>query len=308
MQLRHIAMLVGLAVLWGFNFVPIRVGLEHIPAMTFVALRFLVTFFPAVFFLPRPKLSFKKIAAYGLLTFAGQFSLLFTAIHMGLAGGLASLVLQVQAFFTIGFAAFFMREKPRLFQVLGALVAFGGIGIVATHTGGDATPLSLLLAICAAASWAGGNILTKSFGKIDIFAVMVWGNMVAFIPLTILALLIDGPTLVASSLMDIHWQAILSLAYIAYVSTFIGYTLWGYMLGRYPAALVAPFTLLVPIFAMISTHIFFGENFALWKLMAGLLIISGLCLNQFGNQLWLLVSGKRIKERRKNIIPPAPEV
>ena len=226
------------------------------------------------------------LAAYGILLYGGQFSFLFSAIHTGLTAGLASLILQLQAFFTIGLALIIFRETPTRAQIAGAVVSSLGIVVVGMHVGGgDVTLPGLVLAIIAALCWSGGNLITKSFGKVDMFAVVVWGNMFAGIVLAALAAVIEGPEVMVRSVADIHMPTALSLAYIAYISTFVGYTLWSRMLSHHPAAVVAPFTLLVPPFAMVSASLLLGEAYPLWKFEATALILCGLAINQFGGKL-----------------------
>ncbi len=288
MKISHIFLLILVAAIWGFNFVAIKVGLNHVQPLTFTAMRFFFAAFPAIFFVKRPKLPLHKIAAYGLVMFAGQFTFLFTAIHAGFSPGLASLVLQVQAFFTIGFAVLFLSEKPLLVQLLGALVAAGGIAVVALHNGGEVTVTGLSLLILAAISWGAGNVLTKTFGKIgkkEMFGIIIWGSLFAFPPLVALAFIMEGPDTIRQSVTGMAPATLWSLAYIVCLSTYVGYSIWSRMLTNYSAVVVAPFTLLVPAFGMLGAAIFLGEAYPLWKFLATLLIISGLCLNQFGAKL-----------------------
>lgn len=289
MKGRDVLWLLLLAMLWGFNFVPIKLGLGHIPPMTFTAFRFLFTMFPAIFLVKKPDLPLRKLVAYGLVMFAGQFGFTFTGIHAGMSAGLTSLVMQMQAFFTIGLAALLLRERPLLFQMIGAAVAAGGIVVVGAHIGGEVTLVGLCCVITAAFCWSCGNLITKGFGKIDMLGVIVWGNMFACLFMIVVALVVDGPTSISQSISGISLQTILSLFYIAYASTFIGYSIWSHMLAHYPAAMVVPFTLLVPAFAMLSASLVLGEGYPLWKLEATLLILCGLALNQFGGKVvaWL---------------------
>jgi O-acetylserine/cysteine efflux transporter len=284
MKLRDILLLVFLAAIWGFNFVPIRIGLDQMPPMTFTLMRLLFTTFPAIFFIKKPKIPLWKVAAYGTAMFAFQFGLVFSGIHAGMSAGLASLVMQIQAFFTIGLAALLLRERPLLFQVIGAVVATGGVAIVGLHVGGDVTVLGLGLVVTAAFCWSCGNLITKSFGKTDMFSVIVWGNLFASVLLIIAAVATDGVAMMQQSILGLHVLTLVALAYIAYVSTFIGYSIWSHMLAHYPAAMVVPFTLLVPAFAMLSASVFLGESYPLWKFEATILILCGLALNQFGGK------------------------
>lgn len=287
MNPRDIFLLIMMAAIWGLNFVAIKTGLNHVPPLTFSTLRFVATFFPAIFFVKKPKVPLSKIAAYGVVTFGGQFGFMFSAIHAGLSPGLASLVAQSQVFFTIGLAAFLLREVPKFYQLMGALIAAGGLTLVGLHVGGEVTLLGLALAFTASFSWACGNMLTKDFGdKLNIFDLTVWGSLFASIPLFIAALIFEGPTTMLQSMHEIHGETLLALIYIVYLSTFFGYTIWNMMLARYPAVMVAPFTLLVPPFALFGTWLLLGEPYALWKFVATLLVLGGLAVNQFGGKLY----------------------
>lgn len=289
MHLRHILLLLLVTTVWGVNFVVIKIGLRGVPPLTFSALRFLVAAVPAIFLVRRPEASRSQLAVYGLVMFAGQFAFLFSAMEAGLSAGLASLVLQTQAFFTIGLALLFLRERPGLFQLLGAVVAAAGVGIVGLHIGGEVTWPGLLLVMASALCFGGGNILVKRFGKTDMFAVVVWGSLFAFFPLALCALAIEGPDAVMQSVTDIGAASLLALAYIVYLSTFFAFTSWNRMLALYPAASVAPFTLLVPVFGMASASLLLNEAYPAWKFLATLLIIAGLALNQFGGKLLQLM-------------------
>lgn len=285
MKLSHSALLILVAAIWGTNFVAIRLGLNQVPPITFSAMRFFFVIFPAIFFVKKPDLPLRKIAAYGAVMFAAQFAFSFCALQEGMSAGLASLVLQVQAFFTIALAAFFLKEKPLLYQILGACLAGCGIMVVASHVGGEVTLFGLLLSGLAALSWGGGNILSKTFGKIDMFGLVIWGGLFAFPLLTLLAFGIEGSDAVIHGIQNVNLTTFLALTFIVYLSTFVAFTLWGRMLAQYPTAMVAPFSLLVPVFGMLSSALILHEAYPLWKFVATLLIIAGLGINQFGGKL-----------------------
>lgn len=249
------------------------------PPILLCALRFFLAAIPGVFFLPRPRAPWRLLLAYGLFTFASQFSLLFLGMKLGMPPGLASLVMQVQAFFTIGLAAFFLNDRPTPWKIAGALVSFSGIMLVAGKSGGEVTLLGLLLTLMASFSWGAGNIFSKKIGPTPPLALVVWGSLVAFPVVALLSLAIDGPDTILASLRHISWAAAGSVAYIVYVSTLVCYSLWSWLLNRLPTATIAPFTLLVPIFGFLSSMLILGEALPLWKILASLLVILGLCLN-----------------------------
>ena len=149
----HIFSAVLVAAIWGTNFVAIEVLLRDVPPIFATALRFFFAAVPAIFFIRPPKTSVRNIILYGAFMFAGHFGFLFIAMRVGLSAGLASLLLQVHVFITIALAVIFLRERPSIFQLTGAALAFTGIAFVATQRGGDATTAGLAFVLLAALSW-----------------------------------------------------------------------------------------------------------------------------------------------------------
>lgn len=285
MNLRDIFLTVLLTAIWGFNFIPVRYGLLHMPTLTFTALRFVVTIFPLIFFVKKPAVSWRKLAAFGLTMFAGQFWFTFYGIHAGMSAGLAALVMQTQAFFTIGLAALLFRDKPQWFQMLGALISAMGIAMVGLHVGGEVTIIGLCSEIMAALCWSCGNLILKSIGKVDLLGLIVWGNLFACVAMLPAAIGLDGIDVIQQALVNMDLRQIAAVLYISFIAAVAGHLIWSRMITRYHVAAVAPFGLLVPAFAMLSAAVFMGEEYPFWKLEASALILSGLAVNQFGGKI-----------------------
>ena len=268
-----------LVAVWGINFVFIRIGLDGFPPILLGAVRFLLSALPAVFFIPRPKCSWRMLTAFGFVIFALQFSFLFAGMEIGMSPGLASLLMQIQVFITMGLSTWILKEKLAPLKLLGAAIAFGGILVVAFHAQGEVTALGLTFILLAALSWAVGNVLSKRIGRVNALALVVWGSLVASPFLIFLSLAVDGPTRISESLSSLSWRSAGAMAYLVYLSTHLGYSLWGYLLNKYPAATIAPFTLLVPVFGFAGSVIVLHEPVPDWKLWAGALVIAGLALN-----------------------------
>jgi O-acetylserine/cysteine efflux transporter len=273
--------LLGLAVMavWGTNFVVIRLGLDHLPPLLFAALRFTVAVVPAIFLLKRPAVPWGKLAAYGVLIGAGQFGLLFIAVSHYITPGLASLVIQVQIFFTIGLAVWLTGERVRAFQFAALLLSIAGIGVILTHTDAATTPLGLVLVLLAALSWAGGNIVVRSTPGVSMLAYVVWASIFSAPPLYALSLLFEGWPAMRDGVMSADLPTWGAVAYQAFANTLFGYAAWGSLLTRYPAATVTPLALLVPVFGMGASALWLGEPMQAWKLIAAALVIGGLAIN-----------------------------
>ncbi|MDH0896446.1 MULTISPECIES: EamA family transporter [unclassified Pseudomonas] len=277
-------------VAWGLNFVVIRVGLDGLPPMLLGALRFVLAALP-VFLVRRPDLPWRWLIAYGATISLGQFVFLFEAMANGMPAGLASLVLQSQAFFTLAFAALFLGERMRGASVLGLLIAGGGLLLIGLQTGHSTSLLGIVLTLVAASMWAMGNVLTRKFGKINLMGLVIWGSLIPPVPFFLLSLWLEGPQRIEQALLNIGTSSILALLYLALVATLLGYGLWSRLLSRYPAGQVAPFSLLVPVVGLSSSAWLLGERLSTLQWVGAGLVMLGLLVNVFGGRLWQRLQG-----------------
>jgi len=280
-------LLIALVVIvaWGVNFVVIKVGLDGLPPMLLGALRFLLVAFPAVLLIKRPKLPWRWLVAYGATISLGQFAFLFQAMYSGMPPGLASLVLQSQAFFTLGFAALFLGERLRPASVLGLLVAAAGLAVIGSEDSAHVPLIALLLTLCGGAMWGMGNIITRRFGSVDLVALVVWGGLIPPLPFLALSWWLEGPEAISHALLNISLNSLLALGYLAFIATMVGYSLWGALLSRHPAGKVAPFSLLVPVIGLSSSAWLLGERLTALQCWGGGLVMMGLLINVFGPRL-----------------------
>jgi len=279
LPLRHFLLALAVVAVWGTNFVVIKLALGHLPPLLFAALRFGLVLFPALFFLARPAVRLGNFALYGLLIGVGQFGLLYVAINGHVSPGLASLVIQIQVFFTIGLSMRLSGERVRGFQWFALLLAAAGIAVIILHTDGSTTPLGLLLVLLAALSWAGGNIAAKQGAPANILAYVVWSSAFAVPPLVALSLFFEGWDAIAAALRAADASTWAAVAYQSWGNSLFGYAAWGWLLARHPAATITPMALLVPVFGMGGAALWLGESLPPWKLAAAALVMAGLALN-----------------------------
>ena len=275
----HLALALAVMAVWGSNFVVIKLALGHLPPLTFAALRFTFAVVPAIAFIRRPAAPWRMLAAYGVLIGVGQFGLLYIAMQGLISPGLASLVVQTQAFFTIALSIVFTGERLRGFQIAAVALAAAGLGWLMVHTGAEVTGLGLGLVLVAAMSWALGNTVQRAAGPQNMLAFVVWSSLFAIPPLAALALWFDGWPAITAGLTQATagtWAAVL---WQSLGNTLFGYAAWGWLLSRYPAATVSPLSLLVPVFGMAGSAVFLGETLTAWKITAAALVLSGLALN-----------------------------
>jgi O-acetylserine/cysteine efflux transporter len=285
MSPRDLILALCVVTVWGLSFVAIRWGVDEVAPLLMTALRYTFAAVPAVFFVRRPDLPWRTLIAYGFAIGVGQFGLLFVAVKWGMPPGLGSIVVQLQVFFTIGLAMIAFGERPKPIQWLGALVAFGGIGVIALERLDGAALLPLLMTVVAAFFWAIGNTVTKQAGKIDMLGFVVWSSLIPPLPLLALSLLIEGPGAIPAAVQHITWIGGGSLLFMAWCATLFGYGTWSVLLSRYPAGLVAPFALLVPISGIGASALLLGETISGLEIAGSVLVFVGLLLNVFGPRL-----------------------
>jgi len=279
LSLRHFLLALAVVAVWGSNFVVIKLALGQMPPLLFATLRFAVVVLPMVFFLPRPAVPWRNLAGYGLLIGVGQFGLLFVAMNGHISPGLASLVIQVQVFFTIGLAMLLAGESLQRLQWLALLLAACGLSVIVVHTDGSTTLVGLGLVLLAALSWAGGNLVSRSAGRINMVAYVVWSSLFAVPPLALLTLWLEGWDALAGGIAHANALTWAAVAWQAWGNSMFGYAAWGWLLSRYSAATITPMALLVPLVGMGSSAWWLGEPLPDWKLMAAALVMTGLALN-----------------------------
>ncbi|WP_035705242.1 EamA family transporter [Niveispirillum irakense] len=276
MRPRHIALAVLVALIWGLNFVVIKLALTGFPPLLLTALRFMLAALPALFIAKPAGLRWRDMALVATFLFIGHYAFLFSALDKGMSAGLASVVLQSQAFITMLLAVPILAEKPGRRQVTGAAIAAAGLIITASTVGLDVTWMGFALTLLAAASWAMGNVLTRRLPPTPTFPLMVWLSLIPPLPALALSLLLEGPERIGHALTHVTWTAGLSLLYIAVLSTLVAFGIWGFLLKTYRAGMVAPFSLLVPVVGTITAHLAFDESFGPLRMAGMVLIFAGI--------------------------------
>ena len=272
------------AFIWGTNFVFIKFGLDELPPFLFATIRFALVAIPLVFILKKPNVSWRLIIAYGVLIGFGQFGLLFYAMKSDISPGLASLVLQMQVFFSIIFSIFIFKEIVSSLQWLALLISFLGISLIAINVGGQSTLFGLALVLSAAISWALANMVVKQAGEVDIIAFLAYSSLFAVPILAAFSLYFEGWDLIETSLQSASMTSVYVVVWQTIGNTLIGYGLWNFLLSRYSASVVTPWALLVPVSGMFASYLILNEAMPLWKIFAAILVISGLLVNIYSSK------------------------
>ncbi|GAA1329981.1 EamA family transporter [Pseudonocardia xinjiangensis] len=270
------------AVLWGANFLAIHVGLEHFPPLFLAALRFLVLAIPTVLLVPRPRVPLRWLIGYGLGFGTVQFLFLFVAMDVGMPTGLASLVLQASAPFTVLLGALLLRERMAVRQVAGISLAVVGLLAIAVAQAHAAALIPLVLTLIGALGWAFGNLAARLADAPNPLHLTLWMSVVPPIPLLAASFLTEGPAAdwaaVRAAVTPAGVPGLLAIAYLAVLATVLGSDIWTALMRRYPAGVVAPYSLLVPVVGIGLAAAALGERPSVVELVAGVVIIGGVLL------------------------------
>ena len=308
MRPTHIGLAVLVTFIWGVNFTFIAWALESFPPLMLTAMRFFFTAVPLVFFLKPPKFD-RALFIYAIGTFVMQYAFVFTAMHLGASAGLTALLLQVQIFITVLLAYVILGEVVKRMQIIGMVVGVLGLGVIALNLGGDMPLIGFICILIAAIGWSFGNIASKQVSKqvstqamlktmqqdtrlytgsltnrnnkasaLSALALVVWGGLIACVILILSSLIFETDAWQLSTFIQASPKSWLSLGFIVYVSTLLGFGLWAHLLSQNTASKIVPFALLVPVFGMTTSVLLLGEVLTWWKMLAMLLILSGLLL------------------------------
>lgn len=300
----HIALAILVAFIWGVNFTFIAWALDSFPPLMLTAMRFFFTAVPLVFFLKPPKFN-RTLFIYAIGTFVMQYAFVFTAMHLGASAGLTALLLQVQIFITVLLAYVILGEIVNRMQIIGMVVGVLGLGVIALNLGGDMPLIGFVCILIAAIGWSFGNIASKQVSAqamvktiqqsasqqtgsptnsqnkssaLSALALVAWGGLIACVILILSSLIFETEAWQLATFTQASLKSWLSLGFIVYISTLIGFGLWSHLLAQNTASKVTPFALLVPVFGMITSVLLIGEVVTWWKMLAMVLILSGLVL------------------------------
>lgn len=294
MNSKDFALALLVVTIWGANFTVVKLGLNGVPPILLVALRFVLAVFPAIFFVSRPAVSPRYWMTYGATVGIGQFGCLFYAMHIGMPAGVASVVLQSQAFFTLLFAAILLRERVSTAQMIGLGISSLGLYLVWYNSGSanvlTIPPVAFLLSIAGAAFWGISNIVVRKAAasaatdgkQLDILSLIVWSSLIPPIPLFLLAFMLDTPQRVIGVLVSLDGMSLFTVVYLAYGATIFGFGAWSKLLSKYPASQVAPLSFLVPVTGLLTARVVLGEQLFLLQWGGCLLVIIGLLISSFG--------------------------
>jgi O-acetylserine/cysteine efflux transporter len=285
MLLRHRLLALLVAVCWGLNFPATALALDQFPPLFMVALRFAIIAIPTLVFIPRPKVPFRRLLGVGLGIGTMQFAFLYLGMEAGMPAGLASIVLQASAPFTVIIAGIWLRERITGRQAVGIAIAVLGLAAIAVHRSQVAALLPVVLTLCGALGWAIGNVSTRKAQAPNALHLTLWMSVIPPLPMLAVSLVVEGPQRIGESLATAFTvealPSVLGLLYVVVIATLVGYGIWNGLLKRYPSSTVAPFSMLVPVVGVLASWIAFGEVIDPVELVAGGAVIAGVLVASY---------------------------
>ncbi len=276
MNAKHVVMAFFIVVLWGLNFVALKIAVLSLPPIFLAGLRFLLISIPWIFFVEKPKVSKRQFITLPITLGVLQYSLLYYGMSTGLSAGLSAVILQTQSFFTVIMSTILIKEKPRLNEILGLLIGALGVMILLINNNGDFKIEAVLIILAAAISWGIANIQLKNLGNVNMVSFLIWISPFAAIVLFIISFILEYDLVLNIDFSNVEIKVFLSIFYTAYLSTVIGFTMWQYLLNKYKSVQITPYGLLVPVTGSIFGYIILSEVLEIYQIIAGIVIIIGL--------------------------------
>lgn len=278
MNIKDYALCIVIMAIWGLNFSVVKLGLNGMDPMLLTGLRFTLAVIPAIFFVRKPDVHILYLIGYGLTFGVGVWGMSTCSIGAGLSPGMAALLLQTNVVFGLFLGWAMLNEKVKFAHILGSLIALGGLAASLTVTDGSVNFQGVTLILFAAISWSISGILIKKSQTKAVFSFTLWAMLFAPLPLFLMSYVQVGASAFTTFFDHLTGVVLFSIVYQAYGTTLFGYWIWNRMIVSHPLSQVAPFTLLVPIFAILGSNILFNEVISLEKLLSSSLIIFGLLI------------------------------
>jgi O-acetylserine/cysteine efflux transporter len=287
MSISHLLLAVMVTAIWGLSFSSIKLGVGSVDPFILAAFRFVFAVFPVIFFVPKPDVSLKWAALYGLTFGCGVWGCVNLGVQLGVSAGVASLVLQLSAFISVILGYFFLQESITRYKLLGFAVSLFGLSLILRVTDGSISTIGILTVLAGAFFWALSNIIIKKSGVKKVFSFLVWGSLFTPIPLFLMGYFSGGTEAYAQLVSGLDGWVVGAVLFQAYIATLFGFVFWNYLLSLYPMSSVAPLSLLAPVWGFLASSVFFGETIGSDKLIASALIMLGLFISLFGDRFFL---------------------
>ena len=269
---RHLALMLLICIIWGFNFVAAKVGVREIPPLLFTALRFSILAIALLPFLKPARGRMRDVVIIALFNGALHFGLMFSGIAMT-AASVVAVVAQLNVPFATMLSIFFLGEVVRLRRWIGIALSILGVTIVSFDPHVFDALTGVLFAAGAALSAAIAAVCMRSLSNVGVFQLQSWTAVITA-PLLLGASLLfeSGHSDAIMNAQPITWAALL---FTTIGASLIGHNVYYYLLQRYEVSLLAPLSLLSPLLGVVFGILMLGEHVSMRIVLGALTAFIG---------------------------------
>ena len=262
--------------LWGIGFTFAKAGLNEFPPLFLMGLRFTLAALTLIWFVPIPRGQLKQIFWISLVGSTLQYGMTFTGLSM-LDASLAIIIIHLEVPFSVLLAAIVLKDKPGIQRILGMLISFAGIVLIAGQPSLSEQLPAILLTAAGAMTWAVGQIMVKRLENPPSgFALTAWIGVFSGPQMILGSFIFEDSQL--ESLANASWIGWGVILYLALIMTVLGYGIWYHVLSRNHVSKVMPVMLLLPVFTIASSMLFLGEEPSPMIFIGAAVVIGGVSM------------------------------
>tara|TARA_Y100000590_G_scaffold458825_1_gene614421 strand:+ start:326 stop:1183 length:858 start_codon:yes stop_codon:yes gene_type:complete len=283
LPLKDYLLAISVPLLWGIGIVVTKPGMEHFPPMLINGLRWSLSGIILVWWFPIPKDFLVKIFLVSIVSCTIQYSLTFSGLNL-IEASSAVLFVQCEVPFGVLIAYFFLRERPKIKNILGIFISFVGLVILSGSPNLEGKYIGVALVLAGAFTWALGQVLVKPISeKVNGIVLTAWMGVFAGPQLIISSQIIEGNVL--NNILNADYKAWLIVIYLGLLMNALGYSIWYYVLGKYEVNRILPVMLLLPVTGVITAILFLGERPDIKVFIGGAIIIFGVAMILLGKKI-----------------------
>ena len=261
MAFKHLIFLFFICLIWGFTFVAGKASVTELPPIFFSALRYMLITVVLLSFLKPVKGKMREIAFISVTMGSLHFALFYGGMSVASNVSSVAVATQLGVPFSTILSIIFLGEVVRWRRWLGIILAFAGIMIISFDPQIVNERLGLFLVLGAVLCASFGTIVMKSVTHIGVFQMQAWIGMMSWPPLLLVSFLFEHGQVEA--LQTASWMTVGGIFYTALGASLIGHAGMYYLLQRYDVSVVAPLTLMAPIFGISFGVLVWGDDLGL---------------------------------------------
>jgi O-acetylserine/cysteine efflux transporter len=245
---QHLLLMLLICTIWGFNFVAAKVGVEQMPPLLFVGLRFSILALVLIPYLKPAPGRMRDVLTIAMFNGAIHFGLMFIGVAL-VPASVVAVVVQLNAPFATILSIVFLGEVVRWRRWAGIALTFLGVMSISFDPHVFDSLTGVLFSAAAALSGAIAAIYMRRLTGVGMFQLQSW-TAITTAPLLLLASLTfeTGQLDAVANTNAVGWAALL---FTAFGASLIGHNGYYYLLQRYEVSVIAPLSLLSPILGVV---------------------------------------------------------